>query len=169
MEKLITPFGVITILLDGDPIPYTAQEGRRLDALCPHVLGRYQIAVSFVPDGNEHEIACIFEAVHCYNSTPEDGEFMVCQSFYSFDRFKISIGAEIGQQSFDGVHISHEYDYDADHLENGMVFLIGPDTKTEQYVFGISWIDDVGWFDTEDTENDRSIETWYGADPGFSL
>jgi len=42
-------------------------------------------------------------------------------------------------------------------------------TKTKEYVFGISWIDDVGWDDLMDENNDRGIETWYGADPTLAL
>lgn len=45
MEKLLTPFGEIKIRIDGKPVPYFAKEGRKQSVLCPHVLGRYQIAV----------------------------------------------------------------------------------------------------------------------------
>ena len=30
-----------------------------------------------------------------------------------------------------------------------------PETKTERYVFGIAWIDDVGWDDPIDDEHNR--------------
>ena len=46
-----------------------------------------------------------------------------------------------------------------------MSFLIDRNTKTECYVFGIAWIDNVGWDDPVDGHNNRDIETWYGADP----
>ena len=65
--------------------------------------------------------------------------------------------------------ISDEYDYDADYLENGMAYLISTKTKTECYTFGISWIDNVGWNDPIDKDNDRDVETWYGADPVLML
>ena len=58
MKKLRTPFGEIKILIDGKTTSYTAEEGRKLDVLCPHVLGRYRITVPFNPDGKEHAIAC---------------------------------------------------------------------------------------------------------------
>ena len=61
MGKLVTPFGEINILIDGKPVPYSAQEVRKQHVLCPHVLGRYQITVPFIPDGKAHAIACVFE------------------------------------------------------------------------------------------------------------
>ena len=168
MEKLITPFGEIEILIDGKATDYTAEEGRKLDVLCPHVLGRYQIAVHFAPDGKEHTIACVFQPVCSYKMTPESGERLECQSFYNNQRFKLSIGLECEAGYIGGVRASDVYDYDADYLENGMSFLIETNTKTECYVFGIAWIDDVGWEDSIEN-NKRDVETWYGADPTLAL
>ncbi len=72
-------------------------------------------------------------------------------------------------EAMEGNRASDEYDYDADYLENGMSYHIEAGTKTKEYVFGISWIDDVGWDDLMDENNDRGIETWYGADPTLAL
>lgn len=169
MENLTTPFGEIKILIDGKTVPYVAQEGRKLDVLCPHVLGRYQITVFFIPDGKEHTIACVFESNCMYKRTPESGERLECQSFYNVHRFKMSIGLECEAGYVGGVRASDEYDYDADYLDNGMSFLIDMNTKTEKYVFGIAWIDNVGWEDPIDENNNRDVETWYGADPTLAL
>ena len=100
---------------------------------------------------------------------PEPGERLECQSFYNSRGMKLSIGLECESGFVDGVRISDEYDYDADYLENGMAFLIGADTKTERYVFGIAWIDDVGWDDPANHNNNWDSETWYGADPTIAL
>ena len=161
MEKLLTPFGEINILIDSKPVPYDAKEGRKPENGCPHVLGRYQIPVSFVPDGKEHTIACVFESESSYKKSPESGERLECQGFYNDQRYKMSIGVECDM-------VSGEYDYDVDYLENGMSFLINTDTKTERYTFGIAWIDNVGWDDPIDG-NARDVETWYGADPVLRL
>ncbi len=169
MDKLITPFGEIKILIDAKPIPYFAQEGGKTDALYPHILGRYRIAVHFVPDGKKHSIACVFETSRPYERTPESGERLECQSFYNERRFKMSIGLECEGGKTDGVRISDKYDYDTAYLENGMSYRIEPGTKTERFVFGIAWIDDVGWDDPIDEENFRDVETWYGADPTLPL
>ncbi len=169
MEKLSTPFGEIAILIDGKPVPYFAQEGRKPDVLCPHVLGRYQIIVPFIPDGEKHTIACVFDSDCSYEKTPESGERLECQSFYNDHRFKMSIGLECEARYIGSVRASDEYDYDADYLENGMAFLIDANTRTERYVFGISWIDNVGWNDQMSDTGDRDVETWYGADPSSAL
>ncbi|MDY5730896.1 MAG: hypothetical protein SPL05_05065 [Eubacteriales bacterium] len=168
MKKLSTPFGEIKILIDGKPVSYFAQEGRKLDVLCPHVLGRYQIVVPFIPDGKNHSIACVFEADCSYERTPESGERLECQSFYNDYRYKMSIGLECEAGYMGGIRVSDECDYDAEYLENGMSFLIDMNTKYERYVFGISWIDNVGWDDLIG-DNGRDVETWYGADPTLEL
>ena len=165
---LLTPFGEIRILIDEKSVPFIAKEGRKLDNICPHVLGRYQITVPFIPDGKKHTIACVFEPICSYKKTQESGERLECQSFYNNQNFKLSIGLECEVGYIDGVRISDEYDYDADYLENGMSFLIDANTKTEHYTFGIAWIDNVGWDDPID-DNSRDVETWYGADPTLAL
>jgi hypothetical protein len=81
----------------------------------------------------------------------------------------MSIGLECDIALFDGKHPSGDYDYDADYLDNGMEFIIGPDTKTEIYKFGIAWIADVGFYAPIDQENDRDAQTWFGADPSIPL
>ena len=74
----------------------------------------------------------------------------------------MSIGVE-------GDTLSGDYDYDAGYLENGMAYLIDENTQTDHYTFGIAWIDNVGWNDPVDDNNDRDVETWYGADPTLAL
>jgi len=167
-KMLLTPFGEIRILIDEKSVPFIAKEGRKLDNLCPRVLGRCQITVPFIPDGKKHTIACVFEPICSYKKTQESGERLECQSFYNNQNFKLSIGLECEMGYIDGVRISDEYDYDADYLENGMSFLIDANTKTEHYTFGIAWIDNVGWDDPID-DNSRDVETWYGADPTLAL
>ncbi len=137
--------------------------------ICPHILGRYQICISFVPDGKRHDIACIFDPSCSYERTPESGERLECQSFYNGHRYKMSIGLECEAGYIGGKRVSKEYDYDAEYLENGMAYIVLPDTRTEQYVIGIAWIDDVGWDEPIEDDNNRDIETWYGADPSFAL
>ena len=165
MGKLLTSFGEVTIRIDGKSVPYFAKEGRKQNVLCPHVLGRYQIAVPFILDGEKHTIACVFEPKCSYERTPESGERLERQSFYNNRRFKMSIGLECEAGYIGGIRVSDKYDYDADYLENGMSFLIDRNTRTERYVFGISWIDNVGRSDQIDDNDDRDAETWYGADP----
>ncbi len=169
METLLTPFGEIKILLDAQSVPYSAQKGRILGSLCPHVLGRYQITVCFIPDGKAHTIACVFESDCSYERSPESGERLECQSFYNDHRYKMSIGLECEAGCIGGRRVSDEYDYDADYLVKGMAFLIETNTKTERYTCGIAWIDNVRREDPAVENYDRDIETWYGADPTLAL
>lgn len=168
-KMLLTPFGEIRILIDEKPVPFIAQEGRKLEGLCSCVLGRYQIVVRFIPDGKEHTIAYIFKSDCLYQRAPESGECLECQSFYNGFRFKMSIGLECEAGYIDGARATNGYDYDAVYLENGMAFLIDENTKTENYTFGIAWIDNVGWDDLTGKSSDRDVETWYGADPTLAL
>ena len=164
MDKLATPFGAIEIRIDGKPVPFFAQKGKP-DVRCPHVLGRYRIGVRFIPDGEAHTVACVFEPDCSCERTPESGERLECQSFYNDRGFKLSIGLECEAGYVGDVRASDKYDYDAAYLENGMSFLVGKHTKTERYVFGVAWIDNVSRGDTTDDNTNRDVETWYGADP----
>ncbi|MEE1597703.1 hypothetical protein VOI45_02710 [Acidaminococcus fermentans] len=168
-KTLLTPFGEIKILIDGKPIPYVAQRGRNLEGMCPHVLGRYQIAIHFTPDGENHTLACVFETGLSYERMPESGDCLECQSFYNDCGFKMSIGLECESGYIGSVRFSDRYDYDVEYLKNGMTFLIDRNTKTKHYVFGISWIDNVGWNEQTEDNRKRDVETWFGADPTIGL
>ena len=70
-----------------------------------------------------------------------------------------------GQPNGQWLKSINDYDYDADYLENGMAYLIEKHTQSNKYVFGVAWIDNVGWEDEIDNENDRDVQTWFAADP----
>ena len=165
MDILSTPFGDIDIQLDGTSIPYTAVKGSIGEDACPDVHDRFLISVRFVPDGRKHVLSCVFIPCCSYERTSESGEFLELQSFYNADRIKMSIGLRIE----DDAYILRAKDaLDAEYLENGMAFLI-PDKETaEKYEFGIAWIDDVGWDDPVNDENEaRDVQTWFAADPFY--
>lgn len=166
MNKLNTPFGDISVTVDGQEIEYYSGHLPADERLCPEIVGRYKISLEFEPDGKEHTIACILSKAQDYNRGPESGERLECQSFYNKERIKLSIGLECEAGYFaDGTRVSDVYDYDVDYLKNGMAYLIAKNTKTTKYVFGIAWIDNVGWDDEIDEENNRDVQTWFAADP----
>lgn len=164
LEKLKSPLGEIIVMVDGHPIDYITKKGSDNDVLWPDVRNRYQIEVRYVPDGNEHCLSCVFLPTCTYEKSPESGERLECQSFYSPQRVKMSIGLEC-----EAGYIGGKYDYDADYLDNGMAYVIMPETKTEKYIFGRAWIDDVGRDDPIDDEHNRDIQTWFAADPTLAL
>ncbi|GEM_PF-2553005 len=92
MEKLMTPFGDIDIQIDGQSVDYEAKEGRKLSQWCPNVIGRYQIRITFVPDGFfNHTICCSFNPSCKFKSEIESGELFESMGFYNNQRYKMSI------------------------------------------------------------------------------
>ena len=88
-------------MFDGQEVPYTAQKRAVSERLCPHVCGRYRIAVQLVPDGREHAVSWVFDPACLYERTSESGEHPDCQSFYYRQRYKMSNGMEAGSGDYD--------------------------------------------------------------------
>lgn len=147
-DKIITPFGELNIVLDGNRIPYTYTVRTKSEP-CKDVDGRYLIEVVFTPDGEEHTIACVFDKVDTmkYSQFIESGEFLECNAFY-MDKVKLSIGASVDSEALD---------FEAEYVDNGITFLIFPHTKNTRYMFGISWINNCTYM--------NDVQTWFGADP----
>ena len=171
MDKLMTPFGEISVLLDGVSVPYTAQKGSVNAVLWPDVHDRYQIQILFIPDGKEHTLSCVFSPDCACRKEPYGGEWMEGQSFHNEQGIEMSIGIAYEGEGYyaDGERIPGECDYDMVFLPNGMAYLILAETKTDQYGFGVAWIDNPRWEDYTEEATDRSIQTEYAADPLFSL
>lgn len=159
MEYLETPFGKVKILIDDIEISYNAVKKQTCERFCPDIVGHYHINVDFTPDGKEHEIKCIIENISYIDKCAESGEMLESQAFYNKDDWKLSIGVEC-ETGFlpDGRKWSDRYDYDARYLENGMSYVILPETKKEHFVFGIAWIDNV------ENDHTRDVQTWFAAD-----
>ena len=155
---MITPLGDIEICIDGKSIKYTAQNMGVMDKLCPDVDGRFSIKVEFVPDGERHAISCIIKShIPSDKDGVESGERLELKSFYK-GHSKLSIGME-GETGYfaDGTRAFDTYDYDTEYLEDGVRYVINEDTKTDRYVFGVAWIENV--------TDDNDVQTWFGADP----
>ncbi len=160
-DKIITPMGEIKILIDDVETQYAPLKGAPIENLCPDVIGRYQIEIQFLPDGKEHTISCVFPQDKSIKGYVESGENLECQGFYNNNGIKLSIGTE-GEAS-----IYTDYDYDIEYLENGMQCIILPDTQTQKYVFGISWINNIDIDDQSEEMIARDTQTWFGADPSL--
>ena len=155
---MTTPLGDIEICIDGKTIKYTAQNMGVMDKLCPDVDGRFCIKVEFVPDGERHAISCIIKShIPSDKDGVESGEQLALKSFYK-GHSKLSIGME-GETGYfaDGTRAFDTYDYDTEYLEDGVRYVINEDTKTDRYVFGVAWIENV--------TDDNDVQTWFGADP----
>lgn len=171
MANIQTPLGEILIELDGERIDYMPLESKNTEVLFPNILGRYHVVVDLIQDGKKHVISCMIKSTEELNHTHESGENLECQSFYSEDRIKLSIGL-LGEcwGYINGRLVYRKNDYDIEYLANGMAYCILEETKTPKYTFGIAWINDVGWDDMPiDGEHDRDVETWFASDPSFPL
>lgn len=157
--KLTSPLGEISFFIDDNEIEYSYKALKSFEC-CPDINGRYIIEIAFMPDGKEHSISCVISNSNKIAETDfESGEYLECQAFYS-DNIKISIGLE-GDNGYDpdtGRRES-EFDFDVDYLNDGMAYSILPFTKTQKYLFGISWLSPYN------EEND--VQTWYAADPFY--
>ena len=165
------PFGEINISIDGKSIDYVAQKGQTDSSMWPDVKERYQIVVEYIPDGKEHNISCTFTPICPYESDYEGTEYLECKGFYNSKREKMSIGVKGERALFwDGsLVLSNGFDYDAGCIENGVECNILPETKTEEYFFGIAWIDDVGYNDPQGYRNNRDGQVWDAASPIYRL
>ena len=132
MEKIMTPFGDIDIQIDGQSVDYEAKEGRKLSQWCPNVIGRYQIRITFVPDGFfNHTICCSFNPSCKFKSEIESGELFESMGFYNNQRYKMSIGVEGEVPSEGDLEYDDGYfDYNCEYLLNGMAYVVLPETAT---------------------------------------
>ena len=162
-DRIITPMGDITILIDEIETQYVPLKGAPIENLCPDVLGRYQIEIHFPPDGKEHTISCVFPYDKSIKGYVESGEGLECQGFYNNNGMKLSIGLE-GEAS-----IYTDYDYDVEYLNDGMQYVVLPETETQKYTFGICWIDKIDIDDQSKEMISRDTQTWFGADPTLCI
>lgn len=154
--NLVTPFGEIEILIDGKAIEYNYKK-LNPDSHCKDVNGRHLIQVSFVPDGKNHRISCRISGYKASGSDEiETGENLELKSFYKGNA-KLSIGMEGDSGYINGERVSLFYDYDNDYQDDGVEYVVLPDTKTQNYVFGISWLNCC--------HENNDVQTWFGADP----
>lgn len=167
--ELWTPLGIVNVELDGTPIPFILTQLEPLEYTSPDIAGRYRIDVGFIPDGKEHFLSCSLHPNQPVSGGSESGENLECGGYYNKDEsIKVSIGlhADGGYYWKNGKQIRNEsFDYDAEIVQRGSVFhneyITLPSTKTSHYVFGVCWI--------LDCDNEREVQTWYGADPWIML
>ena len=159
---LVTPLGKVFLLLDGYPIEYNAIE-LKPSIHFPDVNGRYKIEFCYSNDNTEHSISCLINLDELGEKSnaetyPERGERFEALSFLS-DDIKVTIGAYGEEPGYvKGVLCrDHDFDYDVSYLPNGLTYEIYPSTKSNTFVFGVSWIF------PRTNENDH--QPLFGAEP----
>ena len=158
MAKIETPLGQIQVFFDGQPIKYIGIKLENDVAVYPDVAGRFKIEIEYKSDLSNHSIYCkvdnLDREVH---GSPESGERLEANAFYIADK-KLTVAAEGDAYYIDNTRYSdYQYDYDVSYLDDGLQYDILPFTKSQIFVFGISWINSCT------IENDH--QTWFAADP----
>ncbi len=148
-----TPFGYIDISFDlKSPLMIDVKKSQiGKDKLYPNIEYVLLISFEYTSDNAEHLLTCTLERNDVCGEI-ESGEHLDAISFY-VDSGKLTIGCK----SDFGVPNEGGFDYDGKYLKNGLEICISPDTKSQVFTFGISWLYTV----TDETD----IQTWFASDP----
>lgn len=149
-HEIITPFGRVSMLLDGREVEFDCEKRAPHPNLFPDVDGVYRIAVNVRHHWKTRELKLQLTPIRPCETDNDSDERLECIAIYS-GTWKMSMGC---YDPFDG-----DQDYDVGHgKEPRLTTVIFPTTKTERFEFGVCWINNV----TEENE----IQTLNGADPG---
>ncbi len=168
--KLMTPFGKISILVDGKDIEYLP---KKLDLLedCPNVKGRYLIDINFNPDGKNHDISCLLKDMKNFKSDSASGEDVQSITFYNHDKWALEISVRgeqwiycLKDRKWQVDDSLWHRDYDIKYSKNGISYTIMPETITNKYIFLIAWIDELEYNDSSFARYD---ELWKSSDVDY--
>ncbi|MFR7638462.1 MAG: CPCC family cysteine-rich protein [Allobaculum sp.] len=154
---LKTPFGPVSIILDGSPLEYKSQQlytGKSY----PDLSGRYGIVIELNPDEKEHVLLCQIDGLVADCVEFYSGSEIKAASFCS-ETGKITLGAAKGieylrKRSF---WWNGQFNFDAEMNHEGIRYRIEHLTKPTLIYFGISW--------TCECNEKAFSQTVDGADP----
>ncbi len=149
---LKTPFGNIKIYFD-NRIQRNIKivKGKKNCSLYPDVEDVYLLTYEYNTDKIKHTLKCVLDNTK-EEGFAESGERLEAISFY-INKGKITIGCESDFVTPE----DYEFDYNGTYLENGLEIFIDSSTKSQKFIFAISWI--IKCTD----END--VQTWFASDP----
>lgn len=148
VSEFETPFGRISMLLDGREIEFDCEQHAPHPKWFPDVDGVYRLSVTVKHDWRSHELVLQLMPAGPCKTDNDSGERLECIAIY-IGTGKISMGC------YDPIDDGR--DYDAYHGEEPHLIVdIFPTTQTELFEFGVCWINNV----TDDNE----IQTSEGAD-----
>lgn len=147
-----TPFGNIDIFFDSKPASVITKKSRiSKEKLYPDIDYAYLISFKYISDNKEHLLTCTLNKNYS-NGEIESGEHLEAKSFY-VDGGKITLGC-VGDF---GMPEEGNLDYCGTYSENGLKIYIFPNTKSQMFTFGVSWLLNV--------TKDNDIQTWFASDP----
>ncbi len=166
--RLMTPFGKVQILIDGEEIDYEFDKLAILEN-CTNVKGRYRIRLNFVPDGKAHRISCVLPDMVDFKSDYSSDASVQQITFYNKENWAIEIGIFGDMYGLNNRSSYNEnQDYDVDYLDRGLCYLILKETVTKEYDFILAWIDGVDYANLDNCRN-RLAQLWRCSDPSFVI
>lgn len=151
---LKTPFGNIRIYFDNKiQKNINIVKGKKNCYLYPNVEYIYLLTYKYNTDQLKHTLKCVLDNPK-EKGFVESGEHLDAISFY-INNGKITIGCK----SDFGMPENGGFDYDGTYLDNGLEIFIDSSTKSQNFIFAISWL--IKCTD----END--IQTWFASDPSI--
>ena len=148
---LKTPFGNIRMFLDKKEVEFNffkIQNSKSFLKTETYSL-KYEFKKEKVDKINKHFLKCILETNFEYEAYVETGERLEAISF-EINKGKLTIGTTTGfsMMKFDG----NNNDFDVEYLENGIEIVIFKETVSQEFCFGISFL--------ENMNLENEIQTW---------
>ena len=148
---LKTPFGNIRMFLDKKEVEFNffkIQNSKSFLKTETYLL-KYEFKKEKVDKINKHFLKCILETDFEYESYVESGERLEAISF-EINNGKLTIGTTSGlsMAESDG----NNNDFDIEYLENGIEIVIFKETASQEFYFGISFL--------ENMNLENEIQTW---------
>ena len=148
---LKTPFGNIQMFLDKKEVDFNFSKIRNSKSFLKTetYLLKYEFKKEKVDKINKHFLKCILETDFEYEAHVETGERLEAISF-EVNKGKLTIGTVSGLSmvEVDG----NNNDFDVKYLKNGIEIVIFKETVSQEFCFGISFL--------ENMNLENEIQTW---------
>ena len=146
---LLTPFGNISLTLDGDAIPFSSSPIPP-DAAYPDLDGSCLLQYDFHNDGRPHTLACHLENAPT-EGVMESGQWQEALSFYP-GQGKLTIGCE-GDFV---LPLASGYDFDGYYEPAGICLRLTEHTSSRPFRFAVAWLMHL--------TPDNDVQTWLATD-----
>ena len=148
---LKTPFGNIRMFLDKKEVEFNFSKIQNSKSFLKTetYLLKYEFKKEKVDKINKHSLKCILETNFEYEAYVETGERLEAISF-EINKGKLTIGTVSGLSmvEVDG----NNNDFDVKYLKNGIEIVIFKETASQEFSFGISFL--------ENMNLENEIQTW---------
>ncbi|ERK53991.1 hypothetical protein HMPREF9015_00216 [Leptotrichia wadei F0279] len=148
---LKTPFGNIRMFLDKKEVEFNFSKIQNSKSFLKTetYLLKYEFKKEKVDKINKHFLKCILETNFEYEAYVETGERLEAISF-EINKGKLTIGTVSGLSmvEVDG----NNNDFDVKYLKNGIEIVIFKETASQEFSFGISFL--------ENMNLENEIQTW---------